>query len=946
MLRHFIIISFLICTKIFAQHQRFPDNFKAEYYFYSDTLKEGIDIVPQTFVVKIKDEYRHLCINNAISIPALQPIFQLAGVTSIKKIYPNHQPPKFRFNSLGEKLTDLSLIYDIEFSNSVPVLSIVHQLNASGVVEYAQPRTIEQPLTDLHLNYLPNDPSVQTQWNLYKIKAIDVWDSIQGDTTVVIGMVDGGTNFSHPDLLTNIKYNYADPLDGIDNDNDGYVDNFRGWDIGDNDNNPQYIATYNSAHGTAMSGVAAASTDNGIGIAGVAFNCKYLSVKMVSSAAGWTRGYEGIVYAADHGADVISCSWGSNSPGPYKEDVLRYATVNMNKQVVAACGNSNNSVPVYPAAYDYVLSVASSTNTDMKSPTSSFYDEVDISSPAYQIPIIYGSGYGTGGGTSEAAAQTSGSIALIKSFFPNLQPRQVGALIQQTSDVIDTIALNIAYQNKIGYGRINLWNAITASHRPFINMSSRNYSDGVDDIFLINDTANLSGTFFNYLSNSSTNLTAKISHSSQYIQLIDSVIQIGILNELQSNAPIDEFRFRVLPACPVNQVVTLKISYYDNGFLNHQYIQVFVNPSFYNLDKNGLTTSITSTGRIGYNSNNSSQGVGFRRGDGPNQLLQLYFNPMGFWIGNQNKVSNQTLTNPLGPCCPLANDQHFIALENIQRVIPATISDIELKSRYNDSGAGVNALQVEVSQHTWMWNSQPQDSNFIVLQYMIENKSISPLQNLYAGIFSDFDALDSIYQFTPNIAYYDTLHQIGIIHNPNGNDWIGVQLLNNISPAYFANNSDGSNGSANVYNGFTQAEKFMMMSGGILRPVSDLTDITQYIGYTIDSLAAQSCTAIHFALLVASSYNELIAASVSAKNKYQTLINVWTGSYSNNWHDSQNWSQQAVPGVEDYVLIPSMTSSSVYQPVISTQDGYVKHLEVLCGGNLQVINNRKLFVGY
>ncbi|MCX7745132.1 MAG: S8 family serine peptidase [Flavobacteriales bacterium] len=941
-------VFWIFCTFIFshAQERLLPDNFHPSYFSWPDTLLEGRDMLRNTVIFKIKPEFRALCTDTQINLPSILALAHRLESVSFRKMHPGHKPPITTFNASGQKLVDLSLVYVFEYTVDVPVLRVVNELASSGVVEYAQPWFLDSPLHDLHTMLTPNDTSLHLQWYLYKIRALQAWDSTQGDTTVVIGIVDGGTNFSHPDFMDNVYYNYADPINGIDDDNDGYVDNYRGWDMGDNDNNPQFIGAHNSAHGTSMCSDAAASTNNVAAMAGVGFRCKYMPVKMVSTSAGWIAGYPGIVYAADHGAHIISCSWGSTLPGPYGQDVIRYAAVNRNCQVIAAAGNSNNTVPFYPASYEYVIAVGGTKQDDTKSSNSSYYDFVDVAAPGQAIFNVYANGYGTGNGTSDACAITSGASALIMSYFDTLQPLQIGARLQQTAYLIDTIPGNALYVGKLGYGRIDLFRAISEPIRPFVHMTQRNYTDGNDDIFLISDTVTLSGSFINYLSTSTSSLYAQITSLSPYAVVIDSIVSIGVLGELQTASPADFFRFRVSPSCPPNTFITFRIDYKDGVYLNKQYISVFLNPSFYNTINHGLVTTITSTGRIGFNSNNSTQGVGYRMGEnGPNQLLQLYFNPMGFWAGHQGRVSNQTLTNPLGTCCPFNNDNHWVAEQNIQRVQNTLLADVELESIYNDNGAGVNAIQLRINQLTRYWQGNAQDSAIIFLDYLIENTDLIGKKNVFAGIYSDFDVLDTIYKFTPNKAQFDTLRQLGMVYNPIGNTWCGIQLLSNYPVAYYANNSDGSNGSQNIFNGFSQAEKFTMMSGGIARPISDLTDVSQFIGGKIDTLAPGSCAILSMALLIASSQSELLSLADYTRTRYQQIYNVWLGTTDANWHNAANWSQGAVPDLQDYVVIPSVTPPA-YTPVISSADAYAKNLDILCGGKVQVISGRKIHIGF
>ena len=117
-----------------------------------------------------------------------------------------------------------------------------------------------------------------------KIKAELSWDFTHGDSTFVVGVVDSGVDYTHEDLQENLAYNYDDPINGVDDDTDGYIDNYYGWDFGSNDHDPMVDGFSFAAHGSTICGIIAASTDNEIGTSSSAFNCRYLPVKITNSS--------------------------------------------------------------------------------------------------------------------------------------------------------------------------------------------------------------------------------------------------------------------------------------------------------------------------------------------------------------------------------------------------------------------------------------------------------------------------------------------------------------------------------------------------------------------------------------------------------------------------------------------------------------------------------------
>jgi subtilisin family serine protease len=203
---------------------------------------------------------------------------------------------------------------------------------------------------------------------LEQVKAPEAWDIPIGSVSpVIIGIVDSGSQLNHSDLAANITHDYADPINGVDDDHDGYIDNLNGWDfVGAHLNNPQAdndpnVVNASNAHGVHVSGLAAAETNNGVGIASIANN--YAQILIIKAGAdddsrAILAGYEGIKYAVDHGAKVISCSWGGGAGSSFGQDIINYA-INSDCLVVAAAGNENIGQPDYPSAYPGVFSVAS-----------------------------------------------------------------------------------------------------------------------------------------------------------------------------------------------------------------------------------------------------------------------------------------------------------------------------------------------------------------------------------------------------------------------------------------------------------------------------------------------------------------------------------------------------------------------------------------------------------
>ena len=298
-------------------------------------------------------------------------------------------------------------------------------------------------------------PCTSQQWYIPAIQADAVWESTQGDTSQVIAFLDTGVDWHHPDLADNIWINTAEAngVAGVDDDGDGYIDDVRGWDFINNDNDP----SDDNSHGTHVAGIACAEGNNGIGIAGVDWHARIMPVKVFQSNGQGDAGTisQGINYAASKGATVISMSFGSYSRSLTMEAALQNAYANC--VLVAAAGNDAASInsltpgPFYPAALSYVLgvqateessSLASYSNFDDDGPIYSQYSDLlnyEMKAPGNNIiSTVPNGGYRVYSGSSMATPVVSGAVALYKTLHPNdSQGLMWGNLINSTASTLN-----------------------------------------------------------------------------------------------------------------------------------------------------------------------------------------------------------------------------------------------------------------------------------------------------------------------------------------------------------------------------------------------------------------------------------------------------------------------------------------------------------------------------
>ncbi|HEU4718187.1 MAG TPA: S8 family serine peptidase, partial [Bacteroidia bacterium] len=412
------------------------------------------DYMHNTLILKVLPEYRSLCSVERINIPAVNDFFLTMGEDQCGKKYPRHEAPKEKFNKYGMPMIDLSLIYEIHYTGAMPMDMAIAKLMNLGFFEYVEPHIIPK------ISFVPNDPqATQAQsYYLYKIAAAGSgttgWDIETGNSNVVIGIVDTGTEYTHSDLSNQIKISSTEISgNGIDDDGDGYIDNYRGWDVAMNDNDATWEG---NAHGVAVCGDACAQTNNNNKVAGPGYNCKILPVKIADASGTLTAAYDGIVYAADHGCQVINCSWGGPSAGSYGQNIIDYAMNNKDALVVVAAANDGSDSAVYPAAYDNSMSVAATNSSDGKAYFSNYNYTVDVCSPGQGILNTWiNNGTISNDGTSMASPVCAGVCAIVRAHYPSYNCYQTKQRVKTTADNIYSVSGNSAYQDKLGTGRIN-----------------------------------------------------------------------------------------------------------------------------------------------------------------------------------------------------------------------------------------------------------------------------------------------------------------------------------------------------------------------------------------------------------------------------------------------------------------------------------------------------------
>ncbi|WP_375438130.1 S8 family peptidase [uncultured Hymenobacter sp.] len=815
-----------------------------------------------TLVFKIKPEFRPQGASNTMAGPVLDVLLRRLGATQVQQKFPNTIRPNYE----RPGAVDLSLVYQVWFNQEASLTKVQHALLGTGMLEYVEPLYYRAPL------YQPNDPLADStlatsQYHLKKIRAFQAWDLTQGDTTVLIGITDTGFRLSHQDLAGQWQRNYQDPPDGVDNDHDGYIDNYRGWDFADGDNNPSPNSSSQPLHGVHTAGAASGRADNGAGIAGVGFKCRFLPLKIYPGTTGGSfAGYEAIVYAADHGCKIINMSWGgAGGRSQFEQDAISYAAINRDVVLVAAAGNTNAELDFYPASYDHVLSVGWCGATDIRSSNATYSRRIDLIAPGEAVYTTWGdtdADYIRASGSSFSAPLVAGAAALVRARFPQLSAAQVIAQLRATTDNVYNLPGNAAYLGKLGTGRLNVFRAVQANNQHAVRLTQCLFSPS-KPVYQLGDTIRLTVEMLNLLQ-PIQNLTLTVTSLSPYVNVRQGTFTTTALGTMSrvSNAATP-FRLAVASAAPVNTSVTLRYRLSDpiTGYQDDQYATILINPQYVVLNAGNLAVTLTHRGSLGTDGLGSNKGEGVRYQGGNSMLYEG-----GLLLGaGTTRISSR-----------LRNDRNSVDADfftEVQTTLhrQTTYASLTATGILRDSLPSATrnrTVGVQVRQQGNSW-AQGVERNYVTLEYQIKNVTADTLKPLYAGIFADWD----MGNYARNAVVWDSVRHLSYAYNvDSANAYVGVQWLRGGTVSSYAIdvNAPASSG-LRLANGFSRAEKMLTLNSGTRHRTAGVatgTDIAQVVGAVMPFLAPADSVTVTFAIVAAPTLAQLRTAADDAIARY------------------------------------------------------------------------------
>jgi len=445
--------------------------------------------LPDQVVVKLADG-----ISDVYSVLTLSKQISLAKGLQ-EAVHPLVNTDQLKSPVQAKKI-GLDRIYTVYIEKVSDVRKWCTELSRDPAIEWAEPVYL------LPMHSIPNDQKYSVQFHLPQIGMPEAWNVVKGDSNVVIAIIDTGVDYKHKDLIDHIWVNPGEDRDGdgkitsadinrVDNDDNGFKDDFYGWDWvtgvsgtgaddaatgedgEDEDNNPIDF----DGHGSHCSGLAAATTDNGIGVASISWGCEIMCLRIGYHTNGgdglgfstWMS--EAFIYAADNGAKVANLSFGTSQA---VLEGARYAFEN-DVAITTSAGNEETIIADALGTVPWALAVTAVDTSDTKTWYSNYGLYADVAAPG-------GDGYVGGGlwstipndayaqysGTSMASPVVAGLLGLVRSQHPEFSAAEAYYQVVETADNIDNV--NPEYPGLLG-GRINAYRAVTETVHPLPKIS-------------------------------------------------------------------------------------------------------------------------------------------------------------------------------------------------------------------------------------------------------------------------------------------------------------------------------------------------------------------------------------------------------------------------------------------------------------------------------------------
>ena len=474
-------------TWVASSVNRIEDRDTAPLWLHLPAAEPTIDVAGEPVAVSAiaknnLDEYELIVVYTGSQDHAKRRVLRKQYNLSVRDAIDLEEWPDLDVLTVADENAAQVLLQQLASEPGIEHIQPNYLYHPAGAMEHSADFPIELVLSDAGVPTPPNDPNFSLQWGLHNtgqsingitgIAGIDTnaqnaWLETTGSSDIVVAVIDSGVQLNHPDLVANIWVNSGEtPDNGIDDDNNGFVDDYYGWNFDKNQKNTLDTVPIHM-HGTHVAGTIAAVQNNSIGISGVAPNVLIMGLNFMyltsdGKAAGSTASaIQAIDYASRNGASLINASWG----GTANDALLEQAIAESGIPFITAAGNSGNNIdtiPEYPAAYalNNLVSVAAINNSGALASFSNYgATRVALGAPGVSVySTVLSGNYGYNNGTSMAAPHVSGVAALMLAVNPDLTASQVISYMTDTA-----VPLPSLHGKTVSGGMVNAAAAVNAA---------------------------------------------------------------------------------------------------------------------------------------------------------------------------------------------------------------------------------------------------------------------------------------------------------------------------------------------------------------------------------------------------------------------------------------------------------------------------------------------------
>jgi len=820
----------------------------------------------------------------ALEVQSIEVAFPLLGIVTGK----NGQLPSVQA---------LKQVYRVRYlANITPHQAAKMIQNNSGVV-YAEPHFLYSVASipfsanthlSEHFSLIPDDPLFSDDAYMELMGITEAWEIVKGeDGDVIIAIVDNGVDWEHPDLRANLWENPREISDnGIDDDGNGFIDDLHGWNFAKNTNNSMPLP--GNSHGTLVAGVAMAVADNGIGLAGISWNAKFMPINVScgSQSRFLCNTHEALLYAAINGAHIINASYGVNNygSGNETESLVLKTVFEMGSLVISTAGNQHRRMGgynpyYYPASNQLTLSVCGTQSSSYQNLFNYGYT-VDVCAAGSQILTTnVNDGYTVAEGTSFSVPLVSGIAALVKTRFPHYTPAQIREQIRSTADYKIYEDHPPSLDGLLGRGYVNAFRAVTETNNVSVRMVDWEVNDiDGDNCFAPSELMNISATFESFLKDGQ-NLSVELIPDSPHVDFpAGSLFNIGSLRSGETTT-ID---FSVIPTPEISHrsflFIEPRIRSADGTIVSgSDAIEIFIHATQLALHETGtFTYTMTSEGNIGFTDIEGGMisQIHCTKSMGEMKLKgNEWMSHAGLLIGTSpSTVTGSVFSkNPLGlECilCPVIQNHDYLPFD--QMVVKSGLdeeqtSHVTLVDKTGKLPEGFRIIQESLT------DKQNQFEDIALFRYRLLNPTHLNISGLHIGLY--FDPIQDDKYGMANYQHQSTEKGFPYVRSSiNAPAYVGFVVLSDSSPKHYKTYNTRETWRLN-----RPRDAWIGLTGGIVKPASESglleQDNSQLIGSGPHTIPANSGIIIDFAMIHGDSYADL----VSNAEQMHIFSHLWSG---------------------------------------------------------------------